>query len=725
MSVPGPPGAIGQHGNAPATHQGRTGALKFFAAFAAATPAANLPLPAAGVEAFDLAPEATLGSKKIWEEFTSWLTNALKQDGGHYATSTVVVTFNSAIQQARKRFETGSRTASPRAIWIKGVRRNNMERVCFQRAALTGDETDHSPTSIYQCHVKVMVRALALEGSPEAAGRKAAILNLYLVAGRSGELGWLNWDSLEWDPYFRVVCGDMPQTKVPKTKKIAFVAGACRELCFFLAFGDTLVMMHPALHDAKSPGTMLGKFFKALQPRERGGAEKYAAVAVDQLPPNPSAGGIRLGVCNELFCRMPVELVVALTGHDLRSASALFEYVDSLVATLMIACVHLAGWPTVPWGQNTMSPVPADSDALVSVDRDALTKSMNSLFNLDDASPPAFRVGGTLYPLIRHAFATQLIYYPERVEAREMTIATTWLRGLYAAEYRRGHPAAHAMLVEWSGLIRGKFDRDNLHLTARQEATGSAQVVAAIMGLGSLVEKQASELQLLREQMSALRIELPETRRALLESQDALLASQTAQHVASPPPPPLAPLAQTAQTAAPASLRPPTPQPPAAAAESTPRPPPLPAARAGAAMPGGACVFYRECMQRGGSLPPLTMQDGRRGQLVLEFFNAMASPAERKLLLSREKSDQGQQRRMAEALNDLVVQRFELAFSQNGGTVPAPLRKTKAGKYQKMKAGSTESRLAELKTAKPGATSVPDATAFAEFSRERRSSLRD
>jgi GGDEF domain-containing protein len=610
-----------------------------------------------------------------------------------------------------------------------------------------------------------MVRALALEGSPEAAGRKAAILNLYLVAGRSGELGWLNWDSLEWDPYFRVVCGDMPQTKVSKTKKIAFVAGACRELCFFLAFGDTLVMvpqptyddedgkttwMHPALHDAKSPGTMLGKFFKALQPRERGGAEKYAAVAVDQLPPNPSAGGIRPGVCNELFCRMPVELVVALTGHDLRSASALFEYVDSLVATLMIACVHLAGWPTVPWGQNTMSPVPADSDALVFVDRDALTKIMNSLFNLDDASPPAFRVGGTLYPLVRHAFATQLMYYPERVEAREMTIATTRLRGLYAAEYRCGHPAAHAMLVEWSGLIRGKFDRDNLHLTARQEATGSAQVVAAITGLGSLVEKQASELQLLREQMSALRIELSETRRALLESQDALLASQAAQHVAPPP------LAQTAQTAAPASLRPPTPQPPAAAAESTPRPPPLPAARAGAATPGvaaaaaspqtwgtmfmapngtenptkslagkDACVFYRECMQRGGSLPPLTMQDGRRGQLVLEFFNAMASPAERKLLLSREKSDQGQQRRVAEALNDLVVQRFELAFSQNGGTVPAPLRKTKAGKYQKMKAGSIESRLAELKTAKPGATLVPDATAFAEFSRERRSSLRD
>jgi hypothetical protein len=55
-----------------------------------------------------------------------------------------------------------------------------------------------------------MVRALALEGSPEAAGRKAAILNLYLVAGRSGALGWLNWDSLEWDPYFRVVCEDMP-----------------------------------------------------------------------------------------------------------------------------------------------------------------------------------------------------------------------------------------------------------------------------------------------------------------------------------------------------------------------------------------------------------------------------------------------------------------------------------------------------------------------------------
>ena len=60
-----------------------------------------------------------------------------------------------------------------------------------------------------------------------------------------------------------------------------------------------------------------------MRPLAKGGSKKCAAVAIDFLPDDISAGGIRPGVCNFLASKMPPEFAVQTTGHELKVAPSL------------------------------------------------------------------------------------------------------------------------------------------------------------------------------------------------------------------------------------------------------------------------------------------------------------------------------------------------------------------------------------------------------------------
>lgn len=114
------------------------------------------------------------------------------------------------------------------------------------------------------------------------------------------------------------------------------------------------------LHTTQSPATRIGSTIKALLPLDRGGAVKYAQFCVAILPDGVSAASIRPGGVNSLAKYMPAELVVHVTGHELKnSASALWEYIDAQLALCMPGALVLAGWPAVPWGHNGSGPSPA------------------------------------------------------------------------------------------------------------------------------------------------------------------------------------------------------------------------------------------------------------------------------------------------------------------------------------------------------------------------------
>mmetsp|Transcript_13334 Transcript_13334/g.33290 ORF Transcript_13334/g.33290 Transcript_13334/m.33290 type:complete len:122 (-) Transcript_13334:711-1076(-) len=90
----------------------------------------------------------------------------------------------------------------------------------------------------------------------------------------------------------------------------------------------------------------------------RGGAAKYAKFSVDALPDRVTAGGVRPGASNTLCKYMPAEMVVHVTGHELKTTSALYEYVDANRAIAIPGARVLAGWPALPWGHLGDGPLP-------------------------------------------------------------------------------------------------------------------------------------------------------------------------------------------------------------------------------------------------------------------------------------------------------------------------------------------------------------------------------
>ena len=88
----------------------------------------------------------------------------------------------------------------------------------------------------------------------------------------------------------------------------------------------------PELHGDNS-GTKLSGYIKGMQ--KKGGLQRYKDVAVEDLPENPTAGGIRPGAADTLASHVPAELAVHNTGHDLTGLAALWEYLNARAALLV------------------------------------------------------------------------------------------------------------------------------------------------------------------------------------------------------------------------------------------------------------------------------------------------------------------------------------------------------------------------------------------------------
>ena len=227
---------------------------------------------------------------------------------------------------------------------------------------------------LYLPAIKRVNAALAKAGTIEAATRRLGIQSAWHSGGRSSESACISWDTaLQWDEEMQAVYVEVKQSKIAKAKIIAFVAGADRHCDWFLALADFMAMhappiynsdepswIIPELHGTSSPGTKLGDWLRALRPCEKGGAAGYAGkgYSVPSLPENVNAGGIRPGVSNMLSKYMPGELVVHVTGHDLKSTSALYEYVDADRALALPGALVLAGWQALPWGHHGDGPSP-------------------------------------------------------------------------------------------------------------------------------------------------------------------------------------------------------------------------------------------------------------------------------------------------------------------------------------------------------------------------------
>ena len=156
------------------------------------------------------------------------------------------------------------------------------------------------------------------------------------------------------------------------------------------------------------------RYIKGLQKKGLPGAlVRYEEVAVESLPADPTAAGVRPGAADNLACHIPAELAVHLTGHDLTSLSALWEYLRARVALLIPGGVVLAGWPSFPYGQMGESSVHPKLTAIVGVGMELFEMMIDSLFNfIAQRTLPKFLIGGKLRPMLHATLATMLMYAP-------------------------------------------------------------------------------------------------------------------------------------------------------------------------------------------------------------------------------------------------------------------------------------------------------------------------
>lgn len=687
---------------------------------------------------WEVLPEEVLCFPDVYERFAYYMLNVYEPDQKkgeeHLDGSTTRNYLAIAIHAASDKFKAVGTDASKRffdcldtnstsehAKWLRGVKAN-IERAHCERADAAGKKLDKSETPIYLPTMKMVNAALARAGTSEAATRRLGLQSAWHSGGRSSESACITWDTaLQYDEEMQAVYVEIKQSKISKAKLIAFVAGADRHCDWFLALADYMIMHPPLiyntdepswmiheLHGTSSPGTKLGDWLRALRPLDKGGAAGYAGKGffVPSLHENVNAGGIRPGVSNMLSKYMPGELVAHMTGHDFRGVSALYEYVDADRALALVPALVAAGWPALPWGQHGDGPVPPSIDALrdAGEDVDVLERIngvhercvIDSLFNLDDASPPMLLSGGALRRMVLIAFASMIMYHDARMAAGEMRPAC-----LKLIEELGRISISNDKLSQWGAIIRAKFDADNVHLTMGRAATGDGGLVQIVKALGRSLSEMKSELGTLRRDLVAERRRSasgPSTPAHLhVQGSPAVGADDSPKEL--PPPPPASSGAGPSGAGAMGPLIPHV----AGAAEPKPAVMALSNAVAG--------DFYANCLARGGGLAGLSKQDKSRVELVLDWFNAMATNDE-KLALKPAKAghaipSEGERRRIAARLQKLVIARLSEGFVAAGEKVPRELGKGN------LFATALENRVRELKG--KGVEITPVANTFAAW----------
>ena len=137
---------------------------------------------------------------------------------------------------------------------------------------------------------------------------------------------------------------------------------------------------------------------------------------------------------------MPAEFVKELTGHDLSKISALFEYIEATRALTMPGCAVLAGWPAPPWGQLGRGPQAASLAPLDQfVSRQDLNALIDATFDFNpELTSPCLLEGGSVREGVKASYASQLMYFENRLEAGECRFVLVRMRDAVALLGRRG-----------------------------------------------------------------------------------------------------------------------------------------------------------------------------------------------------------------------------------------------------------------------------------------------
>lgn len=204
---------------------------------------------------------------------------------------------------------------------------------------------------------------------------------------------------------------------------------------------------------------------------------------------------------------MPCDLVVQTTGHDMRGASALFEYLSPLRSVLISGATVLAGWPAPGWGQLSKGPSPPNFSTILG---DGLTSEelrcfIDRMYHIDDATPVEFRQGGQKRLLLTWSLASQVMYYEERRQHLECTSVLSKMAETLATIKGINVLAADYLLQMWATQIKATFDEQNMRVRFGSTAapnTIPAPLLTAFEGMRQQNIEMLKQLKDLRQQLA-------------------------------------------------------------------------------------------------------------------------------------------------------------------------------------------------------------------------------
>jgi hypothetical protein len=148
-------------------------------------------------------------------------------------------------------------------------------------------------------------------------------LNNFACVGRVGEVAWLQWEYIRWDPHFKCLIVNVPQGKVGKVKPIAIVGGVDRHCDIFLQLGEFLMSMTYSIDRDETPwlfallcqeyvSTTISKYVKDMTFGTN--TKKFAQHLVAQLFAGATASACPAS--NRISIRLFVVHVQCLQMHD-------------------------------------------------------------------------------------------------------------------------------------------------------------------------------------------------------------------------------------------------------------------------------------------------------------------------------------------------------------------------------------------------------------------------
>jgi len=339
---------------------------------------------------FDEETAAKLRSRQHWEKFGNYLVSdfVIESTNEPLAESGVISNLRIMIGKASEKFKLSSfedgmfyscldsTNGTDSARWLKKFS-TNISREMFKRQQQACSASEEK-NPLYYAELLAINKGYSKANTGVAAIRKFSTTVHRLGAGRSAEPSNVIYNGCLWNPFHTCVRAEWDQDKVSRKKFVAMVAGFDPACCIFTTWGDRQIMcgglasfayeehapyLCPDLAEVANPGKKLGLYYKEAGPEKAFFVAEHDGEA-SGVQEDRSAADVRPACVDELIATVPVDFAVITTGHDLKGASALYEYFTMTMGMAMPGAIVLAGWPPFEWGRSGKGPKPASLAAM-------------------------------------------------------------------------------------------------------------------------------------------------------------------------------------------------------------------------------------------------------------------------------------------------------------------------------------------------------------------------